>query len=436
MLLGIIVLPIAVLVLVNLLDEDLDPRAAAYGAPRAASVPEAENAYYAMLAMNASDGADGIAYARAWLNEVKAAASENRKEKLPESPRAKRPELCDSRQTACLALLRDKADEVSQQLEAYKEDLARYETLLGYKRFEEVLDFQMRVESSLPSYAGLLNAQRAYLLRIGLDIEAGKLEKAVVALEREFAFQRMVLGNSHSLLGKMISVASYWRALQFVNELTEVYADELSPYMQRMSNVLKPLEPPALSIANWAEMEFGNLREASQSYESLEQQYGKVPLGRIGHGLLFKRNATLNRGYRFFSGIVPPLNATADRIEGELNVYERMWLPTWDYIYNPVGKIMTNIMPNYYALRLHDLDALRRLLALRVEMLIAGVGVEQAPGFIANSDARFQNPYTRKPMGWDAEKKRMYFDASGSYVKQFKQGVEGGRVFVVFRAVY
>ncbi len=261
MLIAIVVIPIAVLILINFFDEDLDPKAAAYGAPRAASVPDAENAYFAMIAMNAADGADGIAYARAWHNEVKAAANENRKENLPEPTRAKRPVLCDSRHTACLTFIRDKPDEIAQQLEAYKEDLVRYETLLGYQRFEEVVDFQMRVESSLPSYSGLMNAQRAYLLRTGLDLEAGKLEVAVVALEREFAFQRLLLGNTRSLLGKMICAAYYWRALQFVNELTGMYADELAPYMQRVSHLLKPLDPSALSTANAFDLYFGFLKD-------------------------------------------------------------------------------------------------------------------------------------------------------------------------------
>src|SRR5262245_51580724 len=99
----IVVAPLALLIIVNLFDEDLDPKAAAYGEPRAATIPETENAYFAMIALNASDGADGLAYARAWHNEVKAAAQEKRKEKLPESKRAKRQPVCDPRQAACLA---------------------------------------------------------------------------------------------------------------------------------------------------------------------------------------------------------------------------------------------------------------------------------------------------------------------------------------------
>jgi hypothetical protein len=41
------------------------------------------------------------------------------------------------------------ADDVKAQLDAYQEDLARYETLIGYKRYEEVLDFPLRVSTQL-----------------------------------------------------------------------------------------------------------------------------------------------------------------------------------------------------------------------------------------------------------------------------------------------
>src|SRR5688572_20707964 len=93
----VVIVPLVLLIIINLFDEDLDPRAATYGEPRAATIPEAENAYFAMIALNASDGTDGLAYARAWHKEVKTAALEKRKEKLPESKRAKRLPVCDPR---------------------------------------------------------------------------------------------------------------------------------------------------------------------------------------------------------------------------------------------------------------------------------------------------------------------------------------------------
>ena len=75
---ALVAAPLLVLIAINLPDEDLTPEAAAYAAPRAPSVPEAENGHYALLALNASDGADAMAYARAWVAEARSAARERR----------------------------------------------------------------------------------------------------------------------------------------------------------------------------------------------------------------------------------------------------------------------------------------------------------------------------------------------------------------------
>ena len=48
------------LIVVNAFDEKPDPEIASYGEPRPPGVPEAENGYYALLALNADDGADGM----------------------------------------------------------------------------------------------------------------------------------------------------------------------------------------------------------------------------------------------------------------------------------------------------------------------------------------------------------------------------------------
>src|SRR3990172_433318 len=85
---ALIVAPLLVLIAINLPDEDLAPEAAAYGEPRAPSVPEAETGRYASLALTASAGADAMAYAGAWIAEARSAAREDRPEKPPATQRA------------------------------------------------------------------------------------------------------------------------------------------------------------------------------------------------------------------------------------------------------------------------------------------------------------------------------------------------------------
>ena len=89
-------------VAINQFDEPLDPQAAAWGQPRPASVPEAENGYYALLGLGAPLDADPAAFARAWLAEARAAAKENRVEKSLSGARTERALPCDPFNVSCL----------------------------------------------------------------------------------------------------------------------------------------------------------------------------------------------------------------------------------------------------------------------------------------------------------------------------------------------
>jgi hypothetical protein len=423
-------------VAINLLDEDLDPQAAAYGKPRAAKVPDAENGYYAMLAMDASDGADGAAYAKAWLDEARAAARDGRRPKPPAREQAKRPELCEPRESSCLTAFRGKGGQAAQELEPFREDLARYETLLGFKQFEEVLDYPFGPDSEIPRYAPMARTQRAYLLRVTLDIEAGRVEEGVAALERELAWQRLLLAESRMLISKMVAAAGYWRDLSFIANLLETRSAELARFLPRLRTMLAPIDARALSLAQAVETEFG-FAVASYSQISKDREGGwDAESWYLGGPLLYKPNATTNHLYRYYTALNGSVfGAPAHRVAAEWDAFSAAWhdFRWWRSIYNPVGKILLSVsMPawNDYPLRLHDLDALSRLVALRVELLASAVMPERVAETVASSDRRFHDPYTGKPMRWDAERKRLYFEAGSKRIKEFKDGVERGRVFV------
>ena len=105
----------------------------------------------------------------------------------------------------------------------------------------------------------------------------------------------------------------------------------------------------------------------------------------------------------------------------------------WEYVDNGMGNILVRVAaPDFseYALRLHDLDGYHRLNGLWVEMLAAGVDAEAAGAFIAKSDARFHDPYTQKPMAWDAASKQISFRPQSASSSQQRYHAVQGRVFV------
>lgn len=432
----LVVLPLVAVIAINAIDETLDPQAASVGAPRAPAVPDADNGYFALLAMGADDGADGAAYAASWLAEARAAAKEKRPEKHAGPKRAKRAVLCDATQASCLSEVRTKGGEVREQLAAYAEDLQRYERLIAFKRYEEVLDYPMRVVSALPSYSPVIGAQKAYLLRAALAIEEGDLDAALAVIERDLAFQRAMLEGARTLIGKMTAAAAYTRDLALVADMLRLRGGDLVPHVPRLRGMLQPLSAAALRVAPALETEFAMSRDVLPDPVANTGDGRQASLGeRLVVRAFYKPNATINRAYRQYAASAMAASAPAHGIKaafagagqslGEMGV--------WDYINNPVGNILLRVgAPGFgeYAYRLHDLDAYNRLVGLWVEMIGAGVGAESAADFLGKSAPQFHDPYTQKPMRWDADKRRVYFEAQGSFSKRRKEGVENGRVFV------
>ncbi len=430
----LVVIPLAVVLAINAVDETLDPKAAALGEPRASTLPEADNGYFALLAMGAADGADAAAYAKAWLAEARAAAKENRAEKRPEVKRAKRPEICDAIQKSCLSAAQEAAADMPGKLDAYKEDLERYEKLIASRAYEEVLDYPMRIDGHLPNYSPVTATHRAYLARAALLVQDGKIDEALSALEREIAFQRMMLAGTRTLIGKMVATANYTRDLAFIVDLLQTRAADIKPHAPRIVQLLKPIAPDALRLDAALDTEFGFIKQQIKNPGAAGVTV-EAPrwIERIALTLFHKNNASINQ---FYAGHVRRLEALR-KPPGTLLVEKDVPAPRFeisripDYVYNPVGKILLEVgNPAFvaYALRLHDLDAYNRLVGLGVELIAADVGVEGIAEAVAKSDARFYDPYTGKPMAWDATARQLSFKPTEGLINRKPFNLDKGRL--------
>ncbi len=431
--LALILLLAGAVIVINAFDEPLNAQAAAMGEPHESRVPAAQNGYLAVIAMGVGDGADGMAYARAWLAEARAAARENRTEKKPEATHAERPPLCDAVQTSCLAAVQDKADSINAQLDTYKEDLARYEKLIAYPAYEEILDYRFNLESQFPRYAAMGTAQRAWLTRAALAVQAGRIDDALAAVERDIVFQRVMIKGSRTLVGRMVAAANYTRDLAFVADLLQTSLADLKPYAPRLTAMFKPIESAALSMDVLIDTEFGLIKQAlmQQTVAHSAGAFYEV----ISMRLFYKPHATINAAHAAYMHTREVLRKPPAALLRERSAEDaaRDAMKFQDYVVNPIGKILLRVaMPSFssYALRLHDLDAFNRLLGLGAEIIAADVNTEDIADFVAKSDARFFDPYTGKPMAWDAASRQLSFKASAALADRKMFNLENGRVFL------
>ncbi len=86
-------------------------------------------------------------------------------------------------------------------------------------------------------------------------------------------------------------------------------------------------------------------------------------------------------------------------------------------IYNPIGKLLAAIaLPAFadYIPRVYDLDGTMRLVALQLEIYNKQLPDSEIPHFLETAGKSFADPYTGKPMQWDAGKRRLYFKGMGA----------------------
>jgi hypothetical protein len=432
----LLVAPLTVWIGWNSFDEALDARAVAYGAPQESKVADSENGYFAAIGMDAPVGTSTVAFGQAWVTERRATAREGRAQKLPEPRRASGQVQCNPLTSPCVKALLAKPDGIAGQLGAYSEDLERYEALLAYQRYEEVRDYDRGFDIEIPPVRNLREVQRAYLARVALTLLDGQGESAVIMLEREFAFHRLMLSGSHTLVPKLIARAMYATDLAFLADLLEHRAAELKPHAVRLGVQLAMLEPAALSMeeAIAAESRYVSQHDImpGANPDSIKDS---IVLRLLG--LISKPNATHNLSYQLYSAMGNASRASAKDFSAERKKLpdpgELFQFRFWDFFDNPVGKLSLSFAISSldrYVLEMHDLDAFNRLLALRVAVLASGVDELGIAAFVGQSDPRLHDPYSVKPMVWDPASRRLSVRVSEYATQRQLIYVDKGRAFV------
>ena len=342
---------------------------------------------------------------------------------------------CDPARVSCLSAVRDKPEEHAQSLLAWREDIARYESLLASTAYEEVLDYPQRSESRLPDYAKAGTAQRAWLLRAALAAREGRMEEALAAVERDIAFQRVMLVGTRTLIGRMVAAANYNRDLAFLTDLLQSSVVDMKPLAPGMAAMLASLPPAALSFdelmnTEFAVVSYGLARGLVAGADPLEGI-----LSWIWRRLAYKEHKTANRFYRGYVEAARHLNGPAAQVLAAANQPSApAQMKVWDYVDNPMGTmLLRTAAPSFtsYALRLHDLEARIRLLGLAAQIVANDVTGYAVTPYVSSSHARYHDPYSGKPMIWDAGRQRLFFRQGRSDNTREAFNVERGEVFVV-----
>ena len=388
-----------------------------------------DNAYLNLVALSAPAGSDTSAYARRWIETftVPRGPDETRRQQAAFADKlplvADKDELCAPHKAACLPQLAKKAELWRQRLQDNQELMLRFQALSGQARFNEFYVPASPLSPS-PEFKYLIQAHLLELGDIALDVQSGRLEQALSRLEARLVFDRRMLDGTQTLIGNMVANSMLRHDYRLLGEIVTANRGRLAPWRTRLLQMSRLLDIEAcraavirgLSGEAHAQVSFiHQLPELSAHETEDASQAGERILLKVG----FRANATANLlSARFersrqrlasFDPQHPELFRTAE--EEDRKAFN-------DAIFsmqqgaNMVGRILVSASAldwDDYVLRLTDTALISR--ATRLQVLAALDGKEDIPNLLANPE--LCDPYTGRPLHWDAEKRVLSVDFKG-----------------------
>lgn len=412
-----------VVVMINLRDEALDPEVTALLAEQAPQ-SVADNAYVYLQGMAAPQGTDPKA------------AGEKRLLLLAETDRADQPSIaasamplpapgakdgCEAFKRNCLIQVSEEKDLARAWLErhdSYAERCAEMERMPAWRETH----IPTSINAPLPALQPLLSCQRIRFARAAVDLASGRPNAALARILNGLALERRALSGSATVLGKQVALSAAARSMLTLSDLASAAPETIRREEKAVRAALQPLTADERSQAAAFRNEF---RSFIRFMQELEGKKGTIRISEhIGeHGaytwladtLLFSPGATINHQWKVRKAYltleaVPAgeFAAARQRADEALSALQARLTP--GALYNPVGKVLSGTaVPDFagYILRMHDLDALLRLAALQAEIVLMQDD-KAIPALLAQ--ARFADPYSGRPMAFDAGKKGLSFE--------------------------
>ena len=303
--------------------------------------------------------------------------------------------------------------------------LERYRALLAHPAWSETLPFQ--INTPLPPYQNAAEGQKLLLAQAWQLAGQGNAAGVKKLLTEDIRFWRQNLAASDMLIGKMIATKALQRHFTWANLV-----------LRRLPPALMAHGIPEQWLVPLSDAERSLLRslagELTASDSILKQTWenGATALGMIEANWtlnsslfdpllkpLLQRQASSNKYAEQFAASdaalqVPyaqyPAAVEHARVMGEKDRDDSLFTFFIKRLYNPVGELLFSIGsfdPIEYAVRVSDVEGLRRATLLTTELRSQGVTSGQLAQKLAEATAR--NPYTGQPFVWDDSAKAVVF---------------------------
>lgn len=414
---------ILLLLLVNAFDQDIKPEVLTFVDFSSEVVPPEQNAYPAILGhfapVNEDPHRKGMEIlavhneiaGKPWVYDP--TGIDIRDKVLGANKlvfQGKATDLCERNAERCLPAYAAKAREIEDLLRNNRTLARRYYALYEYPHFRETAkdSVNILIFSDDANMNALLRAE------IGLKAVRGQSHEALQMLARDLKFQRMRLRESRTLIAKMMAVAAVRRELSLLSEIMSAKRFNVAE-AKLTEQMLKPLDRSELDMHRIFRAEFAVVKVTLESIPlDADAETAFDYVARV----FFKRNATINLMYERHRTLAMLSQLSADDFVNRLKSSEvdeeqnARWLHR-RLVYNPVGGTLFGIntvgLYTGYIGRVHNLDALMRLVRLQLLANKQRVRNQDIEQFLISTDPAFTNPYTKEPARWDRERRSLRF---------------------------
>lgn len=423
----------------NAFDEELSVDAKALLAAPPMGAIDDKNGYIAFLGMVAPKEQDQMEWGRKAAAAFTAQAQPGFT-RTPEWKEAIRSHLKapETQNKWCKPEVRDCLAEAKSGNAAIAKTLAEGDNALLLTRYRKVRDgvtftdlyMGANPAADMPGYSAFAASALLSLAENSMQFYAGNLDAVVAELEREVAFHRRMIADGRSIITVQGGSTMLARDLLIISELLRSGGERVAPFRVRLSALTRPQVSaaalrPAFLLTAHEMVVFGHriravLRDNGGWMLSRDLSNNMSPLQNWVLSLLVRPNATANVVAAAMTAQVSLANvqpAQFDHEIGAIRLAEQKLLerPWYGELNNPVGKGLAEVSVvglGEYAARMHDLQALERMVDLQMSLAARGITETAAiAAFVAGEGAKSHpDPYAGKAFAFDPKNRLISFE--------------------------
>lgn len=400
-------------------DAELEPGPKAWLDRDLPHVPAADNGYYALLGLFAPPDVDPVAAGHAQVRRHRVAMAhptvtslQARRQQDRTAPRVVvgTNALCLVEAEQCLGYLRRQADTVRALVQANQPLVDRYRSLYAYPRIVTAAH-PGPGEPQLP-LGDLFELHRLIIMDIGLEFLTGSRMRALDGLKADIDFQRRSLVNADSFELKMAALKMFTLDVHLYAQLIDSRS-YIHRHLPTFDVQLQDLSDVERSLATATKREFRRVASTLMiANESGAIAYESALPTRVVRAL-YKPNATVNMSYGYFERVVDLMALDSQEFALGWPYELRVERGVWDYVYNPVGSLLSDIVApslEEQIMALHDTDGLLRMVRLKKRIRSAEIDADSIPEFLESQTQALHAPYDGMAFEWDVRHSHLYFD--------------------------